>query len=136
MFTGDNVLGHGTAAIEHLGTWMAALSCMRAHGCKIGYPAHGAVISDLPAKIDGELAGKVRRERQVMQALQATETNRMSVAELVTAIYGASVDEGLRQQALEPFIDEVCRKLAEDGLVGFQIRAGVKRWFAVTQIQR
>ncbi|KAL6792622.1 beta-lactamase-like protein [Trichoderma afarasin] len=134
MFTGDNILGHGTAAVEHLGTWMAALRNMKTTGCKIGYPAHGAVVSDLPAKIDGELAGKLRRERQVMRALQPTETHtpRLSVPELVTAIYGSRVDADLREQALIPFIDEVCRKLAEDGMVGFQIRSGIKKWFAVS----
>ncbi|KAI1854084.1 hypothetical protein JX265_003593 [Neoarthrinium moseri] len=133
MFTGDNVLGHGTAAVEHLGTWMKALQGMRTHACKIGYPAHGIVIADLVAKINGELAGKLRRERQVMQALQKTGSDmvRLTVPELVTAIYGAKVDAGLRKQALEPFIQEVCQKLAEDGMVGFQTRAGIKRWFAI-----
>ncbi|KAH6854941.1 beta-lactamase-like protein [Chaetomium sp. MPI-CAGE-AT-0009] len=141
MFTGDNVLGHGTAAVEHLGQWMATLRAMQARGCARGYPAHGAVIPDLPGKIAGELRGKVRRERQALQALQAARGvgsvqcqgrgGRMTVGELVTAVYGASTAGAVRELALEPFMDEVLRKLAEDGMVGFDMRGGVKRWFAV-----
>src|SRR6266480_4179685 len=44
MFTGDNVLGHGTSAVEDLGTFMASLQKMHAQNCAIGYPAHGATI--------------------------------------------------------------------------------------------
>nr|UPG58735.1 phomoxanthone F [Diaporthe sp.] len=140
MFTGDNVLGHGTAAVEHLSTWMEALRRMRSHDCTKGYPAHGDVIANLRAKIDGELTGKVRRERQALQALEkaqraaGTRTKaKLTVKELVTAVYGGQMKSELRELALEPFMDEVLRKLAEDGMVGFDLRGGVKRWFAIGQ---
>jgi glyoxylase-like metal-dependent hydrolase (beta-lactamase superfamily II) len=138
MFTGDNLLGHGTAAVEHLSTWMKTLRQMQSHGCTRGYPAHGAVITDLKAKIAGELAGKLRRERQALQALQHQahcdrgKGSRLTVKELVTAVYGDQMNNGVRELALEPFMDEVLRKLAEDGLVGFEMRGGVKKWFAVS----
>lgn len=137
MFTGDNVLGHGTAAVEHLSTWMGTLEQMQSYGCTTGYPAHGAVIADLSAKIACELAGKVRRERQALQALQQTLRDRghgrgrLTVKDLVTNVYGAQMDTGVREMALEPFMDEVLRKLAEDGMVGFEMRGGIKKWFAV-----
>lgn len=138
MFTGDNVLGHGTAAVERLGQWMATLRVMQTYGCARGYPAHGAVIADLPGKITGELMGKMRRERMALQALQGARSGgggacrgRMTVRELVTAVYGATMDDGVRELALEPFMDEVLRKLAEDGMVGFDMRGGSKKWFAV-----
>jgi glyoxylase-like metal-dependent hydrolase (beta-lactamase superfamily II) len=140
MLTGDNVLGHGTAAVEHLSSWMETLRQMQSHGCVTGYPAHGAVIADLNAKIDGELAGKLRRERQALQALKEAQRRggpgqgRLTVKELVTAIYGDRLGDGVRELALEPFMDEVLRKLAEDGMVGFQMRAGVKKWFAVSRV--
>ncbi|KAK0735104.1 metallo-beta-lactamase superfamily protein [Lasiosphaeria miniovina] len=139
MFTGDNILGHGTAAVEHLNTWMGTLRLMQSHSCVTGYPAHGAVIADLKGKIAGELAGKLRRERQALQALQRAKdrggsgaAGRMTVKDLVTAVYGDSMDSGVREMALEPFMDEVLRKLAEDGMVGFDMRGGVKRWFSVS----
>lgn len=141
MVTGDNILGHGTAAVEHLGPWMETLKVMGSHGCKRGYPAHGVVIENLPSKIDGELASKLRRERQALRALRETGAmkntapgkgrGRLTVPELVTKVYGEGMDEGLRKQALEPFMDEVLRKLAADGMVGFELRKGVKNWFAI-----
>lgn len=73
MFTGDNILGHGTAAVEQLSTWMASLSIMEKHDCKIGYPAHGVVVPNLPGKIALELSAKRRRETQVLQALVQQE---------------------------------------------------------------
>ncbi|MCJ1399421.1 hypothetical protein MMC11_002623 [Xylographa trunciseda] len=141
MFTGDAVLGHGTAAVEHLSTWMATLRKMQSHNCIKGYPAHGIVIADLQAKIAGELAQKQRRERQVLKTLEEKKHDErivegrgkgsLTVRDLVTAMHGSEVDKGIRELALEPFMDEVLRKLAEDELVAFEIRKGVKKWFAV-----
>jgi glyoxylase-like metal-dependent hydrolase (beta-lactamase superfamily II) len=141
MFTGDNILGHGSSAVEELGVYMDTLRKMKGTGCTIGYPAHGCVIDNLQAKIGGELAQKVRRERQVLQALGEIrkkekgmgrrKLSSVTVKELVTVIYGDKVGGSLRDQALEPFMDEVLRKLAEDGRVAFEMRHGEKKWFEV-----
>ncbi|KAJ5200815.1 hypothetical protein N7491_008380 [Penicillium cf. griseofulvum] len=138
MFTGDNILGHGTAAVEHLSTWIRTLRTMQSHNCVKGYPAHGVVIADLKGKIAGELAGKLRREQRALEALQQARTvdsgggkGKVTVKELVTAVHGDHLDATVRQMALEPFMDEILRKLAEDNVVGFQVRSGVKRWFAL-----
>jgi glyoxylase-like metal-dependent hydrolase (beta-lactamase superfamily II) len=137
MFTGDNILGHGSSAVEELGVYMASLDKMQAQGCITGYPAHGIVITDLPGKITVELAQKKRREAQVLRTL--TESRRqygrkmasMTVKELVTNMYGEGIADEVKQQALEPFMDEVLRKLAEDGQVAFELRGGEKKWFAI-----
>lgn len=145
MFTGDNVLGHGTAAVEHLSTWMETLRLMQSHQCKTGFPAHGVVIADLPGKINGELAQKVRRERRVCKTLEQIKQEEraaggpgrkgsVTVKQLVATMHG-NLDEGIRQKALEPFTEEVLRKLAEDGNVGFEMRAGVKKWFTVETVE-
>ena len=55
----------------------------------------------------------------------------VTIKKLVTAMYGEKMDEQLREKALEPFMDEVLRKLAEDGRVAFEMRGGEKKWFAV-----
>lgn len=141
MFTGDNILGHGTAAVEHLGTWMNTLRKMQSFNCVKGYPAHGIVIEDLRTKITSEITQKTRRERRVLQQLEQIRQGQqgdsgcgkgsVTVKELVTAMYGSEVDVGVREMALEPFTEEVLRKLAEDGSVAFQMRAGVKKWYSV-----
>ena len=141
MFTGDNILGHGTSAVEELSIYMSSLRKMQSQNCTIGYPAHGVVITNLPTKIAGELAQKQRRERQVLKTLTEIKQEEVSmgrrrigsvtVKELVRAMYGEKLDEQLRAKALEPFTDEVLRKLAEDGRVAFEMRGGEKKWFGV-----
>ena len=145
MFTGDNVLGHGTAAVELLSTWMDTLTQMQSYKCTVGYPAHGCVIADLRGKISTELAQKVRRERRVCQTLEQIKQNEqrvsggcgkgsVTVKQLVETMHGNLAEE-VRQRALEPFTEEVLRKLAEDGSVGFEIRGGVKKWFSVSIVE-
>jgi glyoxylase-like metal-dependent hydrolase (beta-lactamase superfamily II) len=137
MFTGDNVLGHGTSAFEDLGEFMVSLQKMLDQDCKIGYSAHGTTITDLGSKINGELSQKLRRERQAIQALKRVHSRgekSVTVQDLVNEIYGTSLDEQTRTLALEPFTDEVLRKLAGDGKVAFENRWGKKRWYAVEQI--
>lgn len=134
MFTGDNILGHGTSAMEDLGTFIDSLQKMSDSKCAVGYSAHGATIDDLPAKLGAELAQKLRRERQVLQALgriRSRGTKSATLYDLVTEIYGTSLDAQTRTMALQPFIGEVLKKLAADGKVAFETRGGKKKWFAV-----
>lgn len=141
MFTGDNVLGHGSAAVEILPTWMQSLRVMQSHGCAVGYPAHGAVVRNLPAKITLELQVKERREERVLKALARVRLDQrgaapsakgsVTVRQLVTVMYGEQMDQQVREKAIEPFTDEVLRKLAGDGKVAFELKAGQRKWFAL-----
>ncbi|KAI0841394.1 beta-lactamase-like protein, partial [Hypoxylon sp. FL0890] len=141
MFTGDNVLGHGTAAVEQLSSWMESLRIMRSHNCDIGYPAHGVVIRNLPQKIEAELASKTRREQQILQALAqlkrtaAKRKDRVTVKELVSEMYGDRLDDQVRVMAVEPFTEEVLGKLAEDGSVAFEVRGGEKKWYSIQTVE-
>jgi glyoxylase-like metal-dependent hydrolase (beta-lactamase superfamily II) len=138
MFTGDNILGHGTSAVEDLPTFMRSLHRMRDQNCETGYSAHGATIRDLPAKITRELGQRLKRERQVMVALgkvRGRGEKSVNVRDLVNEIYGKSLDEETRTLALEPFIEEVLRKLADDGKVAFETRGGNKKWYSVEAVR-
>lgn len=135
LFTGDNVLGHGTSAVEELGTYMKTLRMLQSRRCAIGYPAHGIVLTNLAAKIAAELSQKTRREEQALKALACGGGSggaSLTVAELVVAMHGADVAEEIRRMALEPFVHEVLRKLAADEKVAFKLQHGTKRWFAIT----
>ena len=134
------MLGHGTAAVEQLSTWMDSLQKLQSFGCQIGYPAHGLVIPDLPRKIDSELASKTRRETRVLAALgkiKATTPGRrradssVTVKQLVTTMHGEKLDPTVRELAVEPLMEEVLRKLAEDGKVAFELRQGERKWFGI-----
>ncbi|RMZ84338.1 hypothetical protein DV738_g541, partial [Chaetothyriales sp. CBS 135597] len=64
-------------------------------------------------------SSELRQEWQILQALRVRgkKSGSLSVKELVTAVYGDKLGGPLREKALEPFIDEVLRKLAGDGLI-------------------
>jgi glyoxylase-like metal-dependent hydrolase (beta-lactamase superfamily II) len=78
VFTGDNVLGHGTSVFEDLGLYVDSLERMgRLYDNKTGktgkaYPGHGAVIEDGPGKIAEYIRHRAQREEQVVQALRSS----------------------------------------------------------------
>ncbi|KAB8237122.1 beta-lactamase-like protein [Aspergillus alliaceus] len=138
LFTGDNVLGHGYTVVEDLGLFTTSLDVMENQKCKIGYPAHGDVIADLPTTIAQYKGQQVRRERQIIMALKRSREQQKqegsrhkgsaTVREIVMAVYG-DVTEEVSKLALEPYTNEVLMKLAQDQKVGFQFQRGSKRWF-------
>ncbi|KAL8243606.1 hypothetical protein R6Q59_009864 [Mikania micrantha] len=138
MFTGDTILGHGTSTMEDLSSFMDSLQKITDQQCKVGYSAHGAVIENLPVKMAKELQHKTRREAQVLKGLESLASRgqrSVTITELVAEIYGQALNMETRVLALEPFIDEVLRKLAGDGKVGFEVRAGKRKWFTMNVMQ-
>ncbi|KAF7597156.1 hypothetical protein BBP40_009495 [Aspergillus hancockii] len=144
LFTGDNVLGHGYSVAQDLGRYMESLDRMAGLHCGLGYPAHGAVIDDLPAKLNEYIRHKEARVRGVLSVLvrnrEAVEVGvgrggerkgGMMLHEIVRAMFG-SVPQEVVEQAIAPFLIQVLWKLAEDRKVGFAPGDPVNRkWFAV-----
>ncbi|KAF2136057.1 uncharacterized protein K452DRAFT_238155 [Aplosporella prunicola CBS 121167] len=139
LFTGDNVLGHGYAVVQDLGPYMGSLRRMQGLGCERAYPAHGATITDLPAKMAEYIHHKEVRVRQVCAALlkRKVELERagrrglggLTLREIVRAIYGHVPNE-MADKALVPFLTQVLWMLAEDGVVGFEPGDPInRRWF-------
>lgn len=75
MFTGDNVLGHGTAVFEDLAMYLDSLDKMRAVFRGRAYPGHGAVIDDGPSKILEYIHHRKQREDQVIQILKSSKSS-------------------------------------------------------------
>ncbi|KAL4871943.1 hypothetical protein BDV12DRAFT_163412 [Aspergillus spectabilis] len=138
LFTGDNVLGHGYTIVEDLNPYMESLELMASLNCPLGYPAHGAVITDLPNMMQEYIK---HREFRVEQVFTMLEMNRpggqglgrggMTLQEILYAMYGSISDEA--EKALAPFLSQVLLKLAEDRMVGFEPGdASRRRWFVRT----
>ncbi|KZF25343.1 metallo-beta-lactamase domain protein [Xylona heveae TC161] len=138
LFTGDNVLGHGYTVVEDLRLYTSSLGIMEEQLCCIGYPAHGDVITNLPIKLKQYKSQQMRRERQILGALKQIKDTQMeggnggkcsvSIQEIVGIVYG-NVTKDVSRLALEPYMNEVLLKLAQDGMVGFHFQRGCKRWF-------
>lgn len=122
MFTGDNVLGHGTAVFEDLTIYLDSLGRMRDQFTGRAYPGHGAVIENGPARIDEYIAHRQQREQEVLQALDGIDREATPM-ELVRVVY-ESVPENLHVPAAGGVV-QVLQKLARDGKV---VRTGNGNW--------
>ncbi|KAF2997725.1 hypothetical protein E8E14_001356 [Neopestalotiopsis sp. 37M] len=69
MFTGDNILGHGTTAVEELGPIMSSWRRMLTQNCERGYPGHGQLIHNLNHKITEQLASGSEAHEHQSQAI-------------------------------------------------------------------
>ena len=87
MFTGDNVLGHGTAVFEDLATYMQSLERMGKHFKGRAYPGHGAVVEDGTAKVREYIQHRQEREQQVMKVLGEGPRRGMTAMEIVRVVY-------------------------------------------------
>lgn len=132
MFTADNVLGHGTAVFEDLGTYMTSLGSMKNEvgAGKRAFPGHGEVIRDGKEKIQEYIDHRKMREDEAMNVLrfgtakapQEIEGGKELVPgkewgsmEMVKVIY-ADVPESLHQPA-ERGLLMVLEKLKGEGRV-------------------
>jgi glyoxylase-like metal-dependent hydrolase (beta-lactamase superfamily II) len=71
MFTGDTVLGQGTAVFEDLATYLSSLEKMKGMFSGRAYPGHGPVIDDGRAKIVEYIQHRQQREQQIIEVLSS-----------------------------------------------------------------
>lgn len=118
MFTGDNVLGHGTAVFEDLSSYLDSLQRMKQQFHGRAYPGHGAVIPDGRAKIEEYIRHRQQREEEILTALRDAEhgdgssDNKkagLSARDLVEIVY-KDVPESLHDAA-EKGVLQVLHKL-------------------------
>lgn len=137
MFTGDNVLGHGTAVFEDLSAYLNSLEKMSNLFTGRAYPGHGPVIDDGKSKIYEYIQHRQQREDQILQVLRSSRgsTNTATAAsyeepekwtsmEIVKVIY-KDVPESLHVPA-NGGVMQVLRKLhGEDRVIE---NASTGRW--------
>lgn len=115
MFTGDNVLGHGTAVFENLTVYLHSLRQMQEQFNGRAYPAHGALIPDGRKRIQEYIAHRQQREEEVLKILRDDETRGWTPRELVKIIY-KDVPENLHDAA-ERGIIQILQKLKSENKV-------------------
>ncbi|KAJ3106139.1 hypothetical protein HDU97_006956 [Phlyctochytrium planicorne] len=131
LFSGDSVLGQGTAVFEGLGEYMRSLALTRDAfpDAKKILPAHGPVLEDGVAVIDKYISHRVAREKQIFDALasfmsgQWSPVTSMDIVKLVYKDY---------PQELWPFAEhgvlQHLDKLLEEKRVSVVEENGEKRW--------
>lgn len=83
LFTGDHVLGRGTTVVAHpdgdMSSYLASLAKIRDLDAARLYPGHGPVIDDPATIVDGYIAHRLERERQVLDAMPGTPEQLVAV---------------------------------------------------------
>jgi ribonuclease/clavin/mitogillin len=134
MFTGDNVLGQGTAVFEDLATYLNSLEKMKGMLSGRAYPGHGPVIDDGRKKIVEYIQHRQQREQQVIEVLSSPRTSggtsedkdlaSWDAMEIVKIIY-KDIPESLHVPA-HGGVMQVLRKLQQEDKV--TIDPSMQRW--------
>ncbi|KAA8913922.1 beta-lactamase-like protein [Sphaerosporella brunnea] len=130
LFTGDNVLGHGTTVFKDLKEYMDSLQRMLELKPGRAYPAHGQLIEKGQEKIMEYIRHRRRREAQIvanLRAIATEESQAVGSMELVKKIY-TDVDTALHLAA-EGGVLQVLEKLEKEGRVGTVVTEGGTKWF-------
>lgn len=131
LFSGDCILGEGSAVFEDLFEYMRSLRSIAETRPERIYPAHGNVIEEPLAKIEWYIQHRERRERQLLEAMVAAaaaaskaDQRGWTAMELVAEVYGAEVPEVLWPAAAQN-VQLHMRKLCREGrLVEAEERRG------------
>lgn len=94
MFSGDNVLGEGTAVFEDLFEYMKSLSRMVGLNPTKIFPGHGPVVEDPIQKISFYIDHRNAREAQILSVLCENHGRKFSPMDIVKLLY-VDVDESL-----------------------------------------
>ncbi len=78
LFSGDAVLGHGTAVVTDLHAYMQTLDLLRGLKCTVAHPAHGDVVQDPAKVISGYITHREARKRQVRAVLDTAASEAAS----------------------------------------------------------
>lgn len=138
LFSGDCILGEGSAVFEDLFEYMRSLRAIAAHEPQRIYPAHGNVIEEPAQKVRWYLEHRDRRERQMLDVMVAdadVATRTWTKMEVVRRVYGAEVSESLWPAAavnVQHHLHKLCREGRLEELAGAEEAAeGAERVWRV-----
>ncbi|CAH1772373.1 unnamed protein product, partial [Owenia fusiformis] len=87
VFSGDTVLGEGTAVFEDLFDYMKSLDKILQLKPSVIYPSHGRVVDNPIEHVQAYIDHRNMRERQILETLSAHSGKAMSAMDLVKIIY-------------------------------------------------
>lgn len=115
LFSGDCILGEGTAVFEDLHDYMKSLRKILELNPSLIYPAHGNIIDNPSPKIQYYIDHRNQREKQILEVLRKSPHCNFNEMEIVEIIYKDTPKELHLAAAYN--VNHHLKKLMKDGLL-------------------
>ncbi|XP_041969043.1 beta-lactamase-like protein 2 homolog [Aricia agestis] len=126
LFSGDCILGEGTAVFEDLYTYMKSLQRILDLKPSIIYPGHGNIVEDPITKIGYYIAHRNQRESQILEALKEHSDKQLNEIDLVKIIYTETPEHLWPAAAYN--VNHHLTKLTKENKIKFINKDGEKMW--------